>query len=345
MRPARAAGRACAGLAALFCLLAARSAQCQSYLKVNQLKGAMYMKMKGTGGCYKLLTATGVVGCEAVGGVTVTAELIAYADLPATLTADRTVVVSLGQLKALLAAVAPPGGSGGNPSYAAHVKGVLVDARSPIPAAFSSAAPFPLAAFAPYSPGTHVWNPAAGGSSGSPALNDQYFPFPIYLLTDELAEDATTRAAYNVQHVSESTHTCRHTPYCTSRHTHHSALRAPTPMPACSWRRPPPLTSYRQTLMFSPASTYTTHAARFPRASAALSTCRPWTSPCMRRRTRPRASRPRTASRWAGTACGRPCRRGRPPGRASRPRWSSHTQTRPHCFTTTYRWAAVWLAG
>ena len=56
---------------------------------VNQLRDYMYREMKYSRACYKLLNATGAVGCEESTGLGSEAPLMHYEDLPAVLTGGR----------------------------------------------------------------------------------------------------------------------------------------------------------------------------------------------------------------------------------------------------------------
>lgn len=77
-----------------------------------------------------------------------------------------------------------------SPSLLAAVKAVLVDDRQE-PRASSNAPRFPAAAFAPYADKAYLWNPSGSG------INRMYFPFPVHILFDGLAEVATRYATRN----------------------------------------------------------------------------------------------------------------------------------------------------
>ncbi len=53
---------------------------------------------------------------------------------------------------------------------------------------------FPGAQYALYNATDYVWNPPGTGQSR------EYFGIPIFMLTDQLAEQTFWRAAYNAEH-------------------------------------------------------------------------------------------------------------------------------------------------
>lgn len=54
--------------------------------------------------------------------------------------------------------------------------------------------PFPGAQYALYNATDYVWNPPGTGQSR------EYFGIPIFMLTDQLAEQTLWRATYNAEH-------------------------------------------------------------------------------------------------------------------------------------------------
>eukprot|EP00877_Chromochloris_zofingiensis_P006849 jgi/Chrzof1/2417/Cz11g14180.t1 len=155
----------------------------QKVTSVGQLYQVMYREMKDIRGCYKLLNSTGVIGCQGP-EAEIEAPISHVNDLPDVMTASRVVVVPAAVLSSFLATWQQ------NTVMQDYVKGVLVD-DSDLPVRYSDVPKFPMAAYAPYCQPSYVWNPA--GSD----VSRQFFPFPMYSLTDTLAKDARERAAYN----------------------------------------------------------------------------------------------------------------------------------------------------
>uniref|UniRef100_A0A383VJT7 Nicastrin n=1 Tax=Tetradesmus obliquus TaxID=3088 RepID=A0A383VJT7_TETOB len=160
---------------------------------VKALSEVMYREMKQTGGCYKLLNATGPVGSQGDPdyNLDIDAPLVHASDLQQPLQRDVAVLLPVKQSVAFMQQLQ------GSPEMQQHIKGLLFDDTDP-PASYSTVGPFPGGPeYAPYNAPSYVWNKAAGANSYPFASS--WFPMPVFLLTPELAADAQQRAAYNAK--------------------------------------------------------------------------------------------------------------------------------------------------
>ncbi|KAG2497749.1 hypothetical protein HYH03_004021 [Edaphochlamys debaryana] len=148
----------------------------------------MYESMKYSRGCYKLLNATGTIGCEAPNREEVTAPLVHLKDLPQMRGGPRVVVVPAEQLESLLAQYRADAG------LRKDVVAILVDPTTARPAALSAATTFPNVEHALYSTPDYVWNPWGTG------LDRTWLGLPLFMLTPLMANETAWRAAYNVEH-------------------------------------------------------------------------------------------------------------------------------------------------
>lgn len=163
-----------------------QGASADNYKKVKAVKAAMYEEGVVTRGCYKLLNASGEIGCQGKDAERIRAPVVHYKDLSRFLDGERVVIVPAAQMDELL------GKFLSTPVLKQYVVAILVSPGDP-PAASSVALPFPGAAYAPYNAPSYVWNPAGKG------FNRQYFGIPIFWMTDTLSDDAVKRATYNAR--------------------------------------------------------------------------------------------------------------------------------------------------
>ncbi len=93
---------------------------------------------------------------------------------------DRVLLVPLSRLSQALEAQSP------------HLLGIL--AFSDEPASYSPADTFPLADFAPYAPGSYMWNNGTG-------LLQRELGVPVFLLQGDMLADALAMASKNIDQV------------------------------------------------------------------------------------------------------------------------------------------------
>ncbi|KAF6250532.1 Nicastrin-domain-containing protein [Scenedesmus sp. NREL 46B-D3] len=153
----------------------------------------MYREMKGTGGCYKLLNATGPVGSQGNPdyNMDIDAPLVHYSNLQQHLLRDVAVLLPVKQSVDFMQQLQS------SPEMQQRIKGVLFDDTEP-PASYSTVGHFPGGSeYAPYDAPSYVWNRAAAANSHP--FSSSWFPMPVFLLTPQLAADAQQRAAYNAK--------------------------------------------------------------------------------------------------------------------------------------------------
>lgn len=151
----------------------------------------MYRDMKGWGGAYRLLNASGAIGSQGPD------DPLLYLDAP------LVHLSSLDPLSARRVAVLLPVRQSAD--FVQHwladsglqqrVQAVLID-DTDAPSTYSTLGGFPWAEYAPYTAQDYVWNTAAGSHTQlSLALTS--FPAPVFLLSPGMAADARQRADYN----------------------------------------------------------------------------------------------------------------------------------------------------
>eukprot|EP00873_Tetraselmis_striata_P019094 jgi/Tetstr1/439358/TSEL_027793.t1 len=171
----------------------AAAGEAGSVHNMRDLQARMYTTLPlnaNTGFCFRLHNATHELGCAGwTGGRGLPLTSVDHLEQAESLGA-AVLLTPVSLMEPTLLRLA------GDPILASRVRGLLVTNYTVDglgkPSAMSGAAPFPGAAYAPYEPGSYVWNPAGSG------LSRERFDFPVVMLDSDSTLDALERAMSNL---------------------------------------------------------------------------------------------------------------------------------------------------